>query len=195
MRCKALHCLPTTMEQFVSHKTYIHACIIHEPKKRIEQAQSVCKRIGQGCPATAQQTQQPSPINHCPACHKRSTKKKKNTCDRIPSQPGGPRQQGHTPCNVETYAAVPQPSARVMTQHLHSHLSLLRERPPSPLRHHHRLQSRRRTALCGYPSTWSTPPVGAWHSSGYPGRWAVTKRATTLSSAACIKRFVCMTGR
>ena len=41
------------------------------------------------------------------------------------------------------------------------------------------------------------PPVGAWHSSGYPGRWAVAKRATALSSAACIKRFVlhvCVTG-
>lgn len=49
LRCNALHCLPTTMEQFVSHR--IHTCIIHTCAQK-RRAERQC--IGPGSPATAQ---------------------------------------------------------------------------------------------------------------------------------------------
>lgn len=43
LRCNALHCLPTTIEQFVSHTlTHTHACIIHTcAQKRRAAKQSI----------------------------------------------------------------------------------------------------------------------------------------------------------
>jgi hypothetical protein len=101
------------------------------------------------------------------------------------SQP--PKQQQPTSCNVETYAA--QPPARVVTQHAASAPLSSPNAHPLPPSSLTSLASQRRTAPCGYPPTWSPPAygaVGAWHSSGYPGRWAVASRTTALSTGVCM---------
>lgn len=77
--CAAMRCT-ASQHQWSSRESHIH---IHTCIPAAEQSKGVCKRIRQGSPATAQQTQQPNPINQLPvSCHK-----KRNPCDCIPSPP------------------------------------------------------------------------------------------------------------
>jgi hypothetical protein len=106
--------------------------------------------------------------------------------------------QPRTPCNNVEERNVRRTPACARSDTTSRTCTCTSTLPPNahPLHLHPRFQhfqSHRRTALCGYPPTWSTPTYGAataWHSSGYPGRWAAAKRTTALSTGVCIKQSV-----
>lgn len=151
--CAALQCtaLPPNNNGAVreSQNTYMHHTYMRPKAQsrasmhwtRIPRHRTVC-------------CQHPSPINHSLTHHKQASKKRKIEGQhvipgRITSQP---TPTSHTPCNAETYAAVPQhlPCARSDTTCCTC--TSLSPRTPT-----HFTKSHRRTALCGYPPTWSTP--------------------------------------
>lgn len=78
LRCNALHCLPTTMERFMSHKTYIHACIIHEPKSQRAYANALDK---DSPPPHNRPNYQTQSLTTLPVTNGQS--KNNNPCDRI----------------------------------------------------------------------------------------------------------------
>ena len=91
-----------------------------------------------------------------------------------------PTPQSHSTC-----------PARVVTQHAAPAPLSPPERPPtSP-----KATVAPRSAAIRQPGRRpADADSAAWHSSGYPGRWAAAKRATALSTGVCIETLCCMTG-